>query len=62
MAEYKYEAKKRSGDVVKGTLSANNEEALAQKLRAQGLTLVSAKKSALSLNISFGGKATAKDL
>ncbi len=62
MATYKYEAKKRTGEAVKGTLSANSEEALAQKLRGQGLTLVAAKKSQLDFNINLGGKATTGDL
>ncbi len=64
MADFSYEAKNRGGEIVKGTIKADNQEAVGQKLRAQGLTLVSAKKAALSLsiNLSFGGKATAKDL
>jgi type IV pilus assembly protein PilC len=64
MTTYKYEAKKRSGEIVSGAIGAKDEKDLAQKIRAQGLTLVSAKKSPLELSISlnFGGKATTKDL
>ncbi|MCP4606453.1 MAG: type II secretion system F family protein [Proteobacteria bacterium] len=62
MAEFKYEAKKRTGEVVKGTISAKNKDAVAQKLKSQGLTLVSTKKAPLSLDINIGGKATTKDL
>ncbi|MDJ0761488.1 MAG: type II secretion system F family protein [Myxococcota bacterium] len=62
MAAYKYEAKKRSGEVVTGKMGAKDEAALVQKLKSQGLTLVSAKKVSLDLNINLGGKATTKDL
>lgn len=62
MAEYKYQAKKRSGETVKGTITADNEQAVAAKLKAQGLTLISAKKSLGSIQINFGGKATVRDL
>ena len=64
MAEFKYEAKRRSGDAVNGTVTADNIEQAKQKLKDQGLTVQSVKKQSLNidLNISLGGKATTKDL
>ncbi len=64
MADYKYEARRRTGEVVKGAASAKNEALLSQKLKSQGLSLISAKKAPMSinLNMSFGGSASTKDL
>jgi type IV pilus assembly protein PilC len=63
MAQFKFEAKDRNGDNVKGTMSGDNEAAVSQKLKSQGLTLVSAKKvMSLDIKLSFGGTVTAKDL
>ncbi len=63
MAQFKYEAKDRDGAVVKGTMTVDSEAAVSQKLKAQGLTLVSAQKGfSLDVNLSFGGSANAKDL
>ena len=41
MADYKYEAKKRDGSVVKGTATAKDEAELRSKLKGQGMSLVS---------------------
>jgi type IV pilus assembly protein PilC len=63
MGQFKYEAKDRTGEIVKGTITADSEAGVSQKLKAQGLTLVSAKKGlSFDVNISFGGSVTAKDL
>lgn len=62
MAEFKYEARKRSGDIVKGNLTAQNADAANKKLKDQGLTPVSVKKQPLQLKFEFGGKATSNDL
>jgi type IV pilus assembly protein PilC len=63
MAQFKYEAKDRNGDVVKGTIAADSEAAVSQKLKSKGLTLVSVKKGlSLNINLSLGGSVTAKDL
>ncbi|MCP4198489.1 MAG: type II secretion system F family protein [Proteobacteria bacterium] len=63
MAQFKFEAKDRNGEIVKGTMAGNNEAAISQKLKSQGLTLVSAKRGlALDINLNFGGSVTAKDL
>jgi type IV pilus assembly protein PilC len=62
MAEFKYEAKRRSGDVVKGTVTARNADEASKKLKEQGLTALSVKKEPLRIEISFGGRAKTKDL
>jgi type IV pilus assembly protein PilC len=65
MAQFKFEAKDRNGAVVKGKMSGDNEAAVSQKLKSQGLTVVSVKKGLsldINLNISLGGAVTAKDL
>ncbi len=64
MAEFKYEAKRRSGDPVKGTVVADSLEQAKQKLKDQGLNILSVKKQSLNfnMNINIGGKATTKDL
>ncbi len=62
MAEFKYEAKRRSGDAVKGTISAQNAEQATKRLKDQGLSAITVKKQPLQFNIELGGKATSKDL
>ncbi len=62
MPEFKYEAKKRSGETVKGVLVAQNLDLANKKLKDQGLTPVSVKKAPLRIELNFGGKATTKDL
>ena len=62
MTEFKYEARKRSGEIVKGTVKADTPEQANRKVKDLGLTPISVKKSPLSIEISFGGKATTKDL
>ncbi len=60
--EYKYEAKNRTGAVVKGTVAATSEDGANQKLKAQGLTPIWVKKQPKQININFQHKATTKDL
>ena len=55
MTEFKYEAKKRSGETVKGSISAQNADQANKKLKDQGLTPVSVKKDPLKISIEFGG-------
>ncbi len=62
MTEFKYEAKKRSGEVVRGTIDAANAENVNKRLKEQGLTPVSVKRAPIKLHINLGGKATTKDL
>ncbi len=62
MPEFKYEAKRRSGETIKGTVSADNADQVHKKLKDQGLTPISVKRDPLKIQIQFGGKATTKDL
>jgi type IV pilus assembly protein PilC len=62
MAEFKYEAKKRSGEIIKGTVVADNADLANKKLKDQGLTPISVKKDPFKIQLQFGGKATTKDL
>ena len=62
MANFKYEANNRQGNVAKGTITAANEEEANQKLRAQGLTPTSLKKQSKEIKLSLKRKVTAKDL
>lgn len=62
MGEFKYEAKKRSGDVVKGVIIAPNADEANKKLKEQGMSPISVKRDWTKINLELGGKATAKDL
>ncbi len=62
MADYVYEARNNTGKVVKGVLTAGNEEEVNAKLRAQGLSPIAVKKKSIEINLNFRRKATAKDL
>jgi type IV pilus assembly protein PilC len=62
MAEFNYEAKRRGGDVVKGTINADNLDQANKKLSDQGLTPVKVKKAPIKIEINFGGSAKVKDL
>ena len=44
MAQFAFEARTRTGDIRKGLMEADGEPDLANRLRAQGLTLSKAKK------------------
>jgi type IV pilus assembly protein PilC len=62
MPDFKYEAKKRSGDVVKGMISAENANAAKAKLKERGFTPVTVKRQFKEIKINLGGRVTAKDL
>lgn len=61
---FKYEAKNRTGAVIKGTVTAENEEAAQQRIKGQGLTVVSIRPMAKELNLDFLQRksASSKDL
>jgi type IV pilus assembly protein PilC len=62
MAEFTWEARARSGEVRKGTMEADSEDAVSNRLRQQQLSPVKVmKKSALS-TMSFGSGVATKDL
>lgn len=62
MAEFVFEARTRAGEVRKGTLEADNEEAVNAKLRQQNLNPTSVKKKRKALNLQFGSGVETKDL
>ncbi|MEP7120636.1 MAG: type II secretion system F family protein [Byssovorax sp.] len=65
MAEFVWEAKGRAGDIRKGTMEAENEMAVQNRLRAQQLNPTRVKKKGIDLkNLSFslGSGVTATDL
>src|SRR5687767_9611608 len=64
MAQFAFEARTRTGDIRKGLMEADGEPDLANRLRAQGLTLSKAKKKAKALEIKlpFGGGVPEKDV
>ncbi|WP_437740555.1 type II secretion system F family protein [Sorangium sp. So ce302] len=64
MAEFVWEARGRTGEIRKGTMEAENEAAVQNRLRAQQLnpTRVKKKGAQLSLSLSFGSGVEPKDL
>src|SRR6478609_9209446 len=62
MAEFTWEARARSGEVRKGVMEADSEDAVNNKLRQQQLNPVKVKKKNALLNMKFGGGVDTKDL
>ncbi|AKT38349.1 type II secretion system F family protein [Chondromyces crocatus] len=64
MAEFVWEARGRAGEVRKGTMEAESEAAVLNRLRAQQLnpTRVKKKGAGLNLKLSFGSGVEAKEL
>jgi type IV pilus assembly protein PilC len=62
MAEFTWEARGRSGELRKGVMEADNEDAVNAKLRQQQLNPVKVKKKSTLLAFSFGGGVDTKDL
>lgn len=63
MAEFVWEARGRTGELRKGTMTADNEAAVQNKLRSQQLNPTLVKKKAFAINLSFGGSGVdTKDL
>jgi len=62
MPEFNWEARTRSGEVRKGVMSADNINAVEQRLRAQQMTPSTIKKKAREINISFGSGVSPKEL
>lgn len=63
MAEFTWEARTRTGDVRRGSMAADDEEAVGTKLRQQNLVVMSVKKKAFELRrIQFGTGVKTKDL
>src|SRR3954470_296678 len=64
MAEFVWEARGRTGEVRKGTMEAENEAAVQNRLRAQQLSPTKVKKKGFELKfrLSLGSGVDAKDL
>ncbi len=63
MAEFTWEARARSGEMRKGVMEADNEDAVSNKLRQQQLNPIKVKKKKSFLeSIKFGGGVDVKDL
>lgn len=62
MPEFNWEARTRSGEVRKGVMSADNINAVEQRLRAQQLTPSTIKKKPLEINITIGSGVSPKEL
>lgn len=62
MAEFAWEARARTGEVRKGVMEADNEDAVNQRLRQQQLNPVKVKKKGKEINLTIGSGVTTKDL
>jgi type IV pilus assembly protein PilC len=62
MAEFTWEARARSGEVRKGTMEADSEDAVSAKLRQQQLSPVKVKKKSALASMQFGSGVATKDL
>src|SRR6476646_10226819 len=64
MPVFAWEGRTRAGEVRKGTMDADGEPEVANRLRSQGITLSKAKKKAKNIEIKlpFGGGVKEKDI
>jgi type IV pilus assembly protein PilC len=64
MATFVWEGRTRAGEIKKGTMDAEGEPEIANRLRAQGITMSKAKKKAANIEIKlpFGGGVPEKDI
>src|SRR6188768_4397892 len=62
MAEFTWEARARTGELRKGAMEADNEEAVNQRLRQQQLNPVKVSRKRDFGSISFGSGVSTKDL
>jgi type IV pilus assembly protein PilC len=62
MAEFTWEARGRTGEVRKGVMEADNEEAVNNRLRQQQLAPVKVKKKSRFSEFKFAGSVKTKDL
>src|SRR5579864_7589832 len=62
MAEFVWEARGRTGEVRKGSMEAESQDAVNQRLRAQQLQPTKVKKKARELSFQIGSGVSAKDL
>jgi type IV pilus assembly protein PilC len=62
MAEFVWEARARTGEVRKGSMEAESEDAVSQRLRAQQLQPTKVKKKPKTINIQIGSGVGHKDI
>jgi type IV pilus assembly protein PilC len=62
MAEFVWEARARTGEVRKGSMEAESEDAVNQRLRAQQLQPTRVKKKARAINLQIGTGVGHKDI
>ncbi|MFO0568559.1 MAG: type II secretion system F family protein [Polyangiaceae bacterium] len=62
MAEFAWEARARTGEIRKGVMEAETEDAVNQRLRQQQLNPVKVKKKAKDINLTLGSGVSTKDL
>ena len=62
MTEFVWEARARTGEVRKGAMEAESEDAVNQRLRAQQLQPTKVKKKARELQFTIGSGVSAKDI
>jgi type IV pilus assembly protein PilC len=62
MAEFVWEARARTGEVRKGSMEAESEDAVNQRLKSQQLQPTKVKKKAKEINLQFGSGVTQKDI
>ncbi|MBI5533429.1 MAG: type II secretion system F family protein [Deltaproteobacteria bacterium] len=62
MPDFNWEARARNGEIRKGTMTADNINAVEQRLRQQQMTPTTIKKKARELNITLGSGVSAKEL
>src|SRR5580658_1976612 len=62
MAEFVWEARARTGEVRKGSMEAESEDAVNQKLKSQQLQPTKVKTKPKEINIQFGSGVTPKDI
>ncbi len=62
MAEFVWEARARTGELRKGSMDAESEDAVNQRLRGQQLQPTKVKKKGRSLALKFGSGVSSKDL
>jgi type IV pilus assembly protein PilC len=62
MAEFAWEARARTGELRKGSMEAESEDAVNQRLRAQQLQPTRVKKKARAVNLQIGTGVGSKDI
>ncbi|MGO8997085.1 MAG: type II secretion system F family protein [Polyangiaceae bacterium] len=62
MAEWVWEARARTGELKKGSMEADDEEAVNTRLRSQQLTPTKVKKKGKAFSLGFGSGVSGKDL